>query len=731
MTSGLSIWAGVECTVNRVGDRYLDQCARSGHAKRLQDLKLFKQLGIERIRYPFLWETIEAQRGQRDWSWADERTAELRALDLKPIAGLLHHGSGPSFTNLLDPEFPTLFADYAERFAERYPWISDYTPINEPLTTARFSALYGHWYPHQNEAPAFLKALQNQCIASLKAMQAIRRINPQARWIQTEDIGRAQGTFETKEQVAFENSRRWLSFDFLCGRIQDSHPLWNYLCDIGLEGKEWDWLQAHFRAPDILGLNHYLLSNRFLDHRLEHYPPGFHGGNGRQAYADVGAIDTRAVMPPLPESIFLEVWNRYQIPLAVTEVHLHGFREDQLRWLCQIHKAATSVRQMGVDMRAITAWSLLGSFDWNSLCTKADGFYESGIFDIRAPQPRPTVLSKPLRAWTQGEEFEHPLLSQEGWWKTKVRAAFGPENPALLGPLTSAKQKPILITGAQGTLGRAFARICAYRNIPFHALCRKKMDIAQIDRVQKTLREIQPWAVINTAGYVRVDDAETEKEKCFLENVVGPENLAKVCANLEIPFVHFSSDLVFDGEHDQPYLESHPVSPLNTYGRSKMTSEQKVLSAWPSSLIIRASSFFGPWDEHNFIFKSLRQLAQGQSVFAASDVTMSPTYVPDLVHLCLDLLIDGESGVFHLTNDGHISWSELASLAAQMAKISGSVVGRPLEEMNYVAPRPRFSALKSERVRILPHFEDALGRYFRELEIPLDLTLTAKMENRI
>ena len=84
-----------------------------------------------------------------DWTTFDAQTAKLRELEMAPIAGLLHHGSGPSFTNLLDPDFPAKFAHYARHFSERYPWIEDYTPINEPLTTARFSALYGFWFPHE------------------------------------------------------------------------------------------------------------------------------------------------------------------------------------------------------------------------------------------------------------------------------------------------------------------------------------------------------------------------------------------------------------------------------------------------------------------------------------------------------------------------------------------------------------------------------------------------------
>ena len=142
----LELWAGLECTVNRVGAEYVDQLELSGHAHRLTDLDLLADLGVRTVRYPVLWERV-ADRGleEADWSWADERLGRLRELGIRPVVGLVHHGSGPRETSLLDPRFPERLAEYARAVAERYPWVDAYTPVNEPLTTARFSALYGHW----------------------------------------------------------------------------------------------------------------------------------------------------------------------------------------------------------------------------------------------------------------------------------------------------------------------------------------------------------------------------------------------------------------------------------------------------------------------------------------------------------------------------------------------------------------------------------------------------------
>jgi dTDP-4-dehydrorhamnose reductase len=153
----LELWGGLECTVARVGDRFRDQLAETGHRDRPDDLDAVARLGIRTLRYPIVWETVSPDRPDRaDWSWHDARLERLRSLGLRPIAGLVHHGSGPRCTDLLDPAFPRLLARHAERVARRYPWIQDYTPVNEPLTTARFSALYGHWYPHARDYRSFL-----------------------------------------------------------------------------------------------------------------------------------------------------------------------------------------------------------------------------------------------------------------------------------------------------------------------------------------------------------------------------------------------------------------------------------------------------------------------------------------------------------------------------------------------------------------------------------------------
>ncbi len=724
----LQLWGGIECTHNRVGNRYYDQMAMSGHDQRPEDLDRIAALGIRRIRYPVLWERTGPQSLDRcDWQWADERLARLRLLGMQPIVGLVHHGSGPRYTHLLDPEFAPQLAAFARQVAERYPWCDAYTPVNEPLTTARFSALYGHWYPHRRDPKAFAEALLIQCRAIVLSMEAIRQFRPDAELVQTEDLGFSHSSSDLHYQAQFENERRWLTFDLLCGHVDRHHPMGEHFLWLGIPHDELSWFQDHPCPPDVLGINHYITSERYLDSQMETYPPIYHGGNSRQRYADVEAV--RVVKQGLigPRRLLYETWSRYRRPVAITEAHLGCTREEQLRWLWEVWNAARKARLDGADVRAVTIWSLLGCFDWNSLVTDPRGFYEAGAFDVRSTTIRPTALASLAAQLASNPDQvpEHHVLAQPGWWKRNDRLVYPsvischdhvkeyPNGAAESDDLSPSCAAPILIAGATGTLGRALARVCDLRGLAYRLLPRSEMDITNPHDILLALERFRPWAVINAAGYVRVDDAEHDRLACYRGNVRGARVLASACAEAHLPFMTFSSDLVFDGDRQSPYRESDSVGPLNFYGRAKAVAERHVLRLHPQALIIRTSAFFGPWDHYNFVTVALRTLAAGKRFPAANDAVVSPTYVPDLAHACLDLLVDHESGVWHLANQGETSWAEFARDVAQRAGFDRKrIQSRPARWFAWPAPRPRYSVLGSERGLLLPTLPDALDRYF-------------------
>jgi len=715
---GPALWGGLECTVNRVRDQYFSQMERNGHAERLQDLERFASLGIKAIRYPVLWErTAPDGLDKADWSWSDLRLPALRELGVTPIVGLLHHGSGPRHTSLVDPAFPEQLAEYAGAVAARYPWVDHYTPVNEPLTTARFSGLYGVWYPHGEDDATFVRALLNQCRATVLAMAAIRQVNPDAKLVQTDDLSKTYGTPEMAELVTFFNERRWLSWDLLCGMVEPGHALWDYLLAAGATADELLWFRDHPCPPDVVGVNYYTTSERWLDHRPARYPEHYHNEYKGLAYADIETPRVLATPTPGIGPLLQETWERYRLPVAVTEAHVDANREDQLRWLLEIWDAARQARDRGADIRAVTVWALLGSYDWNCLVTECRGYYEPGPFDVRGNKPRATALADMMRRLATGRPLAHPVLQGPGWWRRPGRILGKPVAHALAangyGPRQHASSaQPILIAGAAGKLGRAFARLCLQRSLACRLVGHDEMDIADPASVEAAIRRYRPWAIVNAGGYASIDGAERDAARCFRANSDGPTVLALACERYQLRLLTFSSDQVFDGASAAPYVESSPVAPLNVYGRSQARAEQRILGVAPKTLVVRTSALFGPWDEHNFVTRALSTLAEGGRFTADADTMVSPTYLPDLAGACLDLLIDGESGIWHMTNGEALSWAELAARACVLAGVDTRGLRRvACAELRQAAPRPAFSALRSERQVLLPPLSDALARY--------------------
>jgi dTDP-4-dehydrorhamnose reductase len=711
----LPIWGGVECTVNRVHNRYFDQVVRSGHIARLDDVDRFAACGFSALRTPVLWEHVAPGSPEdRGWCWADAYLHRIRGSGMTPVVGLLHHGSGPAYTSLLDPRFPELFAAYARAAAERYPWVTMWTPINEPLTTARFSALYGHWFPHETSDRSFVRALMNQIRGIALAMREIRAVNRDARLVQTEDAGAVSGTPEVKAQVEFEESRRWLTWDLLMGRVDADHPMWSYLRGAGAGAIELAALCERSCVPDVIGLNYYLTSDRWLDERLALYPESVHGGNGRQAYADVERVRARSEGIVGHEHHLVTAWKRYGRPVAITEAHLGCSREEQLRWLNEAWRGAQTALRRGVNVEAITAWALLGSFDWDSLVTNDVGHYEPGVFDVRSAPPRGTALASIVTQMARGEEPAHPVLAVDGWWRRPERLVFGSAGPAKLCP--DCPSAPLLIVGGRGALSHAIQQMCRDRGLAAHIAGRHELDIEDHAATDAMLRRLQPWAVINTADYAHVDAADSEVAACWRDNVAGPVNLAAACRRRGVRLVMFSSDLVFDGTSPRPYVESDPVSPPTAYGATKAEAERRVVTLLPEALVVRTSAFFGLWDDEDFPARVLRRISTGRVFTVHDEATVSPTFLPDLVHAVLDLLIDGEAGIWHLTNAGAVTWCEFGQAVARTLGYTERLV-TPGSNGSHTSTRPRYRALGSERAQLLPTLQSAIDRFTSQIRL--------------
>jgi beta-glucosidase/6-phospho-beta-glucosidase/beta-galactosidase len=479
----LEVWGGLECSHVRIGDDFRDQIADTGHSGRPEDLDRIAALGIRTLRYPVLWERVCSEGPDaRDWRWQDERLARLRKLGIRPIAGLIHHGSGPRWASVLDPHFVDAFANYAGQVAARYPWLELFTPVNEPLATARFSGLYGHWYPHGRDETVCFRFLVAECRAVAAAMKAIRAVTPEAKLVQTEDLGKVFATAELQYQADYENERRWLSLDLLAGRVTPDHRFWPILLDHGISEAHLAELAENPCPPDIIGIDHYLTSDRFLDHRLHLHPHEHPGGNGRDAYVDIAApwsdipVSETGWLPRL-----LEAWDRYRLPIAITEVHNGCTREEQLRWLDEAWKAALDARRQGADIRALTAWAMFGAVDWNSLLAERRGHCEPGLFDCRSSPPRATAVAAAVASLARKGSFQGPSLDRPGWWRRR-RGERGGE-----------PSRRLLLLG-QGEVAQTVAHRCALRGL----------DILRRAKPGRNGRDATDfWAMIETEDPVR------------------------------------------------------------------------------------------------------------------------------------------------------------------------------------------------------------------------------------
>jgi dTDP-4-dehydrorhamnose reductase len=410
----LEIWASPEPTVARIDRlRSRDQLRETGHEARDGDVDLLAGLGVHATRYPVLWEKVAPQHPEsRDYGWAERRLRALAERGVEPIVTLLHHGSGPVYTSLVDPAFPDLFAEYAAATARRFPWVKRWTPINEPLTTARFSTLYAAWYPNRFfDDAAFGRAIVNEARACALAMERIRDVVPDATFLLTEDLQSFTAADERVEAyVAHKRERMYLSCELLQGRIVDGHPMHDYLTErSGIEPAELARLARRPQPPDVMGWNYYPNSERWLE------------SDGAGGHRNLGVVDLapdRMAMLPLLQ----RAHDRLGIPFALSEVHVLGNERERARWMLHRFDDALAARDAGVPVVAFGAWAAFGMVDWVSLLCRNEAICEDGVFTCAGPHgiPQRTLVADVVMELASGRI---PLAPAElAWWERDRRA---------------------------------------------------------------------------------------------------------------------------------------------------------------------------------------------------------------------------------------------------------------------------------------------------------------------
>jgi dTDP-4-dehydrorhamnose reductase len=269
----------------------------------------------------------------------------------------------------------------------------------------------------------------------------------------------------------------------------------------------------------------------------------------------------------------------------------------------------------------------------------------------------------------------------------------------------------ILVAGAAGQLGRALRP--ALRGHEAMFLDHAGLDIADAGAVRAAVAEARPAVVINAAAYNEVDRAEAEPEAALRGNATGPGNLAEAAAAAGAAILHVSSDYVFDGEAEAPYLEDAAPNPLSAYGRSKLAGERAVFAANPRHYIARTAWLYHV-EGRNFP-NTVRRLAEKGPVRVVNDQTGSPTFAPHLAEAIARLVLTPAYGIHHLAGAGATTWYELTRALFARLGIRAEVLPVTSAEFPRPARRPRYSVLASRGPIRLPAWQQGLEDYARAL----------------
>jgi dTDP-4-dehydrorhamnose reductase len=279
----------------------------------------------------------------------------------------------------------------------------------------------------------------------------------------------------------------------------------------------------------------------------------------------------------------------------------------------------------------------------------------------------------------------------------------------------------IAVTGANGQLGSDICSVLAQAGHEVVQLDHANFDIVNYELVKATLYDVKPQVLINPAAYHHVEKCQSDPDTAFMVNASAPHNMARICKDLDTQFIHISTDYVFDGEKQAPYIEADCAKPLNNYGISKLAGEHMVASSGSRHLVVRTSGLYGTnpcraKGGKNFVELMLSLAEAGKPIRVVNDEKVSPTFTHDLARQIAALLNCTDSGICHATAEDSCSWYEFAKAIFELSGVKANLSIADPSEFAVKVNRPKYSVLenhflKSRNLNRMRTWRDGLSEY--------------------
>jgi len=383
------VWAvGLENTFiaqTARGERKLDEFELTQHYRFWkEDLDRVRESGAEMIRYGIPWYKVEPEPGHFDWSWTDEvMTYFAEHRELTPIIDFMHYGTPLWLRNeFMNGRYPERVSAYAAAFVRRYGHVTRYyTPLNEPFVNAEWCGWSGTWPPYLTGHLGFLLMMNQLCRGIVRTVEEVRRVQPEAVMVHVEASKKYVPDGEERLQdTAFWNEVRFVMWELIQGRVDEGHPLYEWLSDHHFREDDFAWYKEHAVELDLVGVNYY---PQFSTNRI------------------TGAVAREERIPePVPGGgqelveICRELYRRYGKPIFITETSYNGTVEERIAWMEELIRACRCLVEEGIELYGVTWFPFLDMVDWPYRTNGkplADNMARFGLYTL-AEQPDGTLL---------------------------------------------------------------------------------------------------------------------------------------------------------------------------------------------------------------------------------------------------------------------------------------------------------------------------------------------------